>query len=251
MASELVFLDREKFLPVQDFVEEKEVVVLDLLKLAELQADDEAYELEDDPTTLDESYLKQFRRAIPVQLLERGVSEGTAKLFGVRTDVYGMRIVMPVRNIGGTLIGVIFRQIYDRPDTPKYWYHDFKRSKVLFGMYEQIDRLRSDDCPGVIVVEGPIDAMCLVGALPYASVAVLGSAISNWQAELLRLQCFGKEVIVIADGDEAGEDLVESCRRKLGWFVETSTVVLPNDEDPASLGADTILNLIEQKLPLR
>jgi DNA primase len=89
----------------------------------------------------------------------------------------------------------------------------------------------------VVVVEGFFD--CLkVSAAGFSCVALMGSAMSAAQAELLtrhfRVAC------LMLDGDEAGQDAAKDCVARLGRRVWVWAPPLPEGEQPDMLTTEEI-----------
>lgn len=79
----------------------------------------------------------------------------------------------------------------------------------------------------IIVVEGVFDAIAIDG------VGVLGSNINEQQADII--DSIGKEVIVVPDRDQAGEQLIDSAL-EYGWGVS-----FPNWHDDVKDVSDAVL----------
>jgi 5S rRNA maturation endonuclease (ribonuclease M5) len=98
------------------------------------------------------------------------------------------------------LIGYIGRAV-DPDVKPKYW------NKFDTGYVFNVDRQLAD-WKFVIVCEGPFDAMSVDG------VAVMSNQISEQQADII--DSLGREVIVVADRDQAGSKLLKDAQ-EYGW----------------------------------
>ena len=98
------------------------------------------------------------------------------------------------------IIGFVGRAI-DANVTPKYW-NRFDTGYV-FNINRQLPEWKF-----VIVCEGPFDAMSVDG------VAVMSNQISEQQADII--DSLGREVIVIADQDQAGSKLLQDAQ-EYGW----------------------------------
>ena len=109
------------------------------------------------------------------------------------------RVIIPMIWEGKT-IGYTARTFIDDVK-PKYYSH--YEPNFVFNTNNQLK-----DSKFVIVCEGPFDAMAIDG------VAVLGNECSEQQAEII--DGLGKEVIVVADRDKAGAQLLK-CAIEYGW----------------------------------
>lgn len=153
----------------------------------------------------------------PNWALERGFTFKTLGDWGCRlAEESGLEI--PVRDINNRIVGSITR----RPIAePKYMYSKgLPKKTILFGA----ERIK-EPVPFVCVVEGSLDAMWLYQH-GYNAVALLGSTISDGQAEILR-KLRTSELVICTDDDEAGKkagDAVKACIS--GGFV-VSYIQLP------------------------
>jgi len=111
------------------------------------------------------------------------------------------RVIVPCIWEGKT-IGYTARAFVDGVK-PKYYSH--YEPNFVFNVNNQLA-----DAKFVIVCEGPFDAMGIDG------VAILGNECSEQQADII--DSLGREVIVVADGDRAGDKLIDNAI-KYGWNV--------------------------------
>ncbi len=118
-------------------------------------------------------------------------------------DRFRNRIIFPIRNIRGEVIGFGGRALGDAqpkylntPETPL-----FKKSEVLYGLDLARDAIRSDN--RVIIVEGYVD---VITAHQYGFrnvVAPLGTALSK--AHINQLKRLTDQVYLALDADAAGQ----------------------------------------------
>lgn len=133
-------------------------------------------------------------------LLSRNISLTTAKRIGLQYDPDAKRIVFPVRDRKGVTYGYTGRAIDGNKQKIKD-YH-FRKSLFILGM-----ELWKEDQP-TILVEGLFAYAHLHEInkgkyFPYNIGAIMGSAISQEQADLLIT--FGMPVYCLLDGDKAGQ----------------------------------------------
>lgn len=133
----------------------------------------------------------------------------TIKAFDLGSDPLNDCVTIPVRTVGGDLIGIIKR--YLDPDAElRYRYpKGFKRSLNLFGSWlvEQ-----DPDAHTVVLVEGALDAITVWQA-GYPAMAVYGSSLSAAQVRLLKRLGIVR-VVLAFDNDAAGRKCAQSA---LGW----------------------------------
>jgi len=183
--------------------------------------------------------LQNIDRAHPY-LKERGVSEETAKKFGVgffpgKGSMHG-RIVIPIHNPKGELVAYAGRSI-DGTE-PRYKFPaGFHKSLELYNVH----RVREE--VSVVLVEGFFDCMKVTQA-GFPCSALMGSTMSNAQEEIIR-EHFA-HVVVVLDGDEAGrgasEGIVDRLRRAV---FQVNVVNLPDGVQPDQLSIDELHRLID------
>jgi DNA primase len=113
-------------------------------------------------------------------------------------------VTIPVEAPDGMLVGFVGRsvegkQFKNTPGLPK--------SKVLFNLH------RTKSSRQVYVVESSFDAIRL-DQVGIPAVATLGANVSNIQVDLL--QRYFNDIIVVADNDEAGGNMIDRLQQKLG-----------------------------------
>jgi DNA primase len=156
---------------------------------------------------------------------------------GKRYDRFRGRVMFPIRNARGQVIGFGARTLGDgepkylnSPETPV-----FRKGQELYGLYEAREAIRQSG--RAVVVEGYMDVIQLAQAGFAESVAALGTAITGAHvAALLRIT---DQVLFAFDGDEAGR---KAARRALEATLpviadtkRVSFVLMPDGEDPDSL----------------
>jgi DNA primase len=145
------------------------------------------------------------------------------------------RLVFPVRDPRGRIIGFGGRDLSGDPDTPKYVnspespvYH---KGSVLYGLDLARKALRGSPA---LLVEGYLDVVSLHGAGFAAAVAPLGTALTEEQARLLGRFSADRGVVVLFDGDSAGQTAALRSLLHLvnaGLAVRVATPPLGKDPD--------------------
>lgn len=150
-------------------------------------------------------------------------------------DNYRGRVIFPIHNQSGKVLGFGARLIKKNDKAPKYIntpeneiYH---KSRVLYGMYfarQAISQL--DEC---LLVEGYTDVISLHQAGVENVVASSGTALTVEQLRLIRK--FTQNLTIIYDGDSAG---IKAATRGLDLALEeglhVKLVLIPDNEDPDS-----------------
>ncbi len=150
-------------------------------------------------------------------------------------DFFKQRVIFPIHNVSGKVIGFAGRTIGNDKKSPKYINSPetilYNKSKCLFGLHLAKKAIR--DLDRCILVEGYTDAMALVQAGFENVVATSGTALTEDQAHLLRRYC--KNVTLLYDGDDAG---IKASIRGLDILIKedlnVSIAVIPDGDDPDS-----------------
>jgi DNA primase len=163
---------------------------------------------------------------------------------GRRYDKFRDRIMFPIRNARGQIIGFGGRVLdsgepkyLNSPETPV-----FRKGQELYGLFEA---KRNPGKPKeIIVVEGYLDVASLVQFGVENVVATLGTAMTN--DNIKRLTRLTDRVVFCFDGDRAGRAAawraMEAALPYGGGNVELKFLLLPEKDDPdtfvRSRGAD-------------
>lgn len=167
-------------------------------------------------------------------------------------DIYNDRIMFPLYNVSGQVVGFSGR-IYNDNGQNKYLNTKetdiFKKGEMLYHYHIAREECRLQK--SVIVMEGFMDVIraCTIGIKN--TVALMGTALTNNQFNLIKR--LSNNIILCLDGDEPGVHAMLSIGdHLLEQGVEVKVVVLPNDDDPDSFilknGKDRFVGLIENAL---
>jgi DNA primase len=181
---------------------------------------------------------------------------------GSPIDRFRGRLLWPIRDISGDVIGFGARKLREDEEGPKYLNTPetplYKKSHVLYGV-DQAKREIAKQRKAVIV-EGYTDVMaCHLAGVPTA-VATCGTAFGNDHVGVLRrllmdTDSFAGEIIFTFDGDQAGRAAAlrafESDQRFVG---RTFIAVSPDNLDPCDLrltkGDAAVRDLVARREPL-
>jgi len=173
-----------------------------------------------------------------------------------RYDRFRDRIMFPIRNVKGQVIGFGGRVLgggepkyLNSPETPL-----FNKGSELYGLFEA--RLAIRDAHSVLVVEGYMDVVALAQLGFPNAVATLGTACTPIHVQKLLRQT--DTVIFSFDGDAAGR---RAARRALDACLPHAAdnrtirfLFLPSEHDPDSYvreyGRDAFAEQIERAMPL-
>lgn len=170
----------------------------------------------------------------PEVLLKTGLVSQRAN--GEIIDNYRDRIIFPVHNVQGKILGFGARVIGKPPaNAPKYINTPeneiYVKSKILYGIYfsrQAIDRL--NEC---YLVEGYTDVISLYQAGVENVVSSGGTSLTTDQLRLIKK--YTNNLTIIYDGDAAG---IKAAMRGLDMAIEQGLnvhlVLIPDNEDPDS-----------------
>lgn len=150
-------------------------------------------------------------------------------------DIYRERVIFPIHNLTGKIIGFGARIIGKNDKAPKYINTPeneiYTKSKILYGSYfarQAIDK--ADEC---LLVEGYTDVISLSQSGIENVVASGGTSLTPDQLRLIKK--FTPNLTIIYDGDSAG---IKAALRGLDLALEEGLqvhlVLLPENEDPDS-----------------
>ena len=179
------------------------------------------------------------QKKIPLELMEQaGLMVKSDKRSGYY-DRFRNRLMFPIRDEAGRVIGFSGRAIVkdeksgkyvNSPETPL-----FHKSRVLFA----IDKARRAmaDSRVAIVCEGQIDAIRCHEAGLANVVASQGTALTSDHARMIRR--YADEVILVLDADAAGQKAaLKSSAAFIAEELSVRVASLPAGEDPDSLVRD-------------
>lgn len=192
------------------------------------------------------------------------VTAGLAKeaRSGNLIDRFRRRLVWPIRDLAGDVIGFGARKLFDDDDGPKYLNTPetplYKKSHVLYG----IDHAKREIARQgkAVIVEGYTDVMaCHLAGVPTA-VATCGTAFGADHIGVLRrllmdADTFAGEIIFTFDGDAAGQKAALRAFADDQRFVaQTFIAVGPDNMDPCELrlakGPTAVRDLVACREPL-
>ena len=151
------------------------------------------------------------------------------------------RVIFPIRDERGRTIAFGGRQLPGDDFGGKYINSSegvlFHKSKVLYGLDVARDQIRKPTCDTALVVEGYTDVLGLHHAGYKNVVATLGTALTGEHVGVLRR--FTNRIVLVLDGDRAGQDAAEKALQKLlAESVDLRVLTLPAGTDPADFVAE-------------
>ncbi|MCS0601384.1 DNA primase [Streptomyces sp. LP11] len=175
-------------------------------------------------------------------------------------DRFRGRLMWPIRDIGGEVVGFGARKLYESDNGPKYLNTPdtpiYKKSQVLYG----IDLAKKEIAKSsrAVVVEGYTDVMaCHLAGVPTA-IATCGTAFGGEHIKILRrllMDNGSARVIFTFDGDAAGQKAaLRAFEDDQKFAAETYIAIAPDGMDPCELrlakGDEAVADLVEPRTPL-
>ena len=148
-------------------------------------------------------------------------------------DRYHERVIFPIYNVGGRVVGFGGRTMRKADKIAKYINSPesiiYDKSRELYGLYQAKRAIARLDQS--IIVEGYLDVIAMHQVGIENVVATSGTALTENQIQLLRR--FSRNVLVLFDGDEAGvKAALRSIDMLLAEGMQIKLLVLPDGEDP-------------------
>ncbi|MFJ7048460.1 DNA primase [Streptomyces sp. NPDC101112] len=175
-------------------------------------------------------------------------------------DRFRGRLMWPIRDIGGDVVGFGARKLYEADNGPKYLNTPdtpiYRKSQVLYG----IDLAKKDIAKAsrAVVVEGYTDVMACHLAGVTTAIATCGTAFGGEHIKILRrllMDNGSARVIFTFDGDAAGQKAaLRAFEDDQKFAAETYIAIAPDGMDPCELrlakGDDAVAELVEPRTPL-
>lgn len=202
---------------------------------------------------LDEALLNGYTTQ---QLFDAGlvktIDENKGVVVSNLRDTFIERIVFPIYNVGGKVLGFGGRIIKKDTKAPKYLNSPetlvYEKRKELYGLHMSKNEIRITD--EVYLVEGYMDVVSLNQSGIGNVVAASGTAFTAEQARLIKR--FSHNITLLFDGDAAG---VSATLKHIGTLLEAGlnvkVALFPEGEDPDSFiqerGTNAFRVYVQQK----
>ncbi|CAM2964527.1 DNA primase [Skermania piniformis] len=178
-------------------------------------------------------------------------------------DNFRRRLLWPIRNLAGDVIGFGARRLYDDDPLPAKYLNTretmlYKKSQVMFGLHEAKREIAKGH--QAVVVEGYTDVMAMHLAGVKTAVASCGTAFGDEHLAVLRRLLLDDnfwrgEIVYTFDGDAAGRAAALKAfagEQKLAG--QTFIAVAPDGQDPCELrqsaGDAAVRDLVSRRVPL-
>lgn len=194
--------------------------------------------------------LMQNRKFSFPELVQSGLviqKEGTTHGY----DRFRERLMFPITDAEGNVIGFGARQLKDEPNQPKYINSPesplFSKRKTLYGLFENQRGIRLKG--EAVIVEGYMDVVGLYERGVENAVATMGTALTEEHA--FQLKALTRRVVTVFDPDSAGSD---AWHRSVHLFMTcglfAKDLSLPDGKDPDEFivaeGAEKFYKLCEK-----
>lgn len=177
----------------------------------------------------------------PVHLVEKAGLIKPRKEGAGYYDVFRDRLMIPIRDIQGRVIGFGGRTLTD--EQPKYLNSPetelFNKGKTLFALDQAKAGISQFD--QAVVVEGYFDAIALHAAGINHAVASLGTALSLEQVRLILRYTDSKQLVLNFDADKAGTNAAERAIGEIADLAYKGEVQLKILNIPDGKDADEYL----------
>jgi DNA primase len=175
-------------------------------------------------------------------------------------DRFRGRLMWPIRDISGDVVGFGARKLYESDNGPKYLNTPetgiYKKSQMLYGI--DLAKKEIAKTSTAVVVEGYTDVMACHLAGVTTAIATCGTAFGGDHIKILRRLLMDNataEVIFTFDGDAAGQKAaLRAFEDDQKFAAETSIAITPGGMDPCELrlaeGDGAVQKLVETRTPL-
>ncbi|MDJ0344656.1 DNA primase [Streptomyces sp. H10-C2] len=175
-------------------------------------------------------------------------------------DRFRGRLIWPIRDITGDVIGFGARKLREDDNGPKYLNTPetplYKKSHVLYGI--DLAKKEIAKTGKAVVVEGYTDVMACHLAGVTTAIATCGTAFAEDHIKILRrllMDNSSSHVVFTFDGDAAGQRAaLRAFEDDQKFAARTSIAISPGGMDPCELrladGDAAVRNLVEQSSPL-
>jgi DNA primase len=196
----------------------------------------------------------------PQELVTAGLSRESRS--GSLIDRFRRRLLWPIRELSGDVIGFGARKLFEEDDGPKYLNTPetpiYKKSHVLYGIEHAKREIARQG--RAVIVEGYTDVMACHLADVKTAVATCGTSFGADHIGVLRrllmdTDAVAGEIIFTFDGDAAGQKAALRAFEEDQRFVgRTFIAVSPDNMDPCDLrlakGDLAIRDLVARREPL-
>jgi len=199
------------------------------------------------PESILEEYYP-FGKPLPYKSwIEEGISYSTQMLYGIGFDMESKRVVMPMRNRFGKLVGVKGRIMKDEDDDRKYLYlHRFQNRYEWFNFHYAHPYILIDK--KVYIFEAEKSCMKSYSNGIFNTLAIGASEISEEQVQIVKQLGLDIEIVLCYDKGIKIGDIIEGMKMFQGRTVSAiydTDNILENKNSPIDQGVDVFNRLLE------
>lgn len=202
------------------------------------------------PKIYPEEILKQYERCGNLRFLKDHISLESQTKFEIMYNIETQRIVIPIRDIYGNLVGTKCRRNYDtdNPDDPKYLFElSCAKNLILYGAYQNYQYLMNAD---KILIGEAEKFTCACDSYGYNNaVSIMGNTLSSEQARQLlafnaKEYCFmldeGLDLNITFQNAKLLKEYAAMREIKISYFDWTQSLSLSSKESPADEGKEVL-----------
>ncbi len=183
------------------------------------------------PQESDSLYQHLKQKYEEIELLTVGLIRKTAS--GGYVDLFHDRIIFPIKNESGKVVGFSSRLYEDRENEPKYinspFTEIFTKGETIYNLDKAQPFIRSEK--RVVLYEGFMDVIASVKAGLKAAICSMGTQLTENQAHMIKR--YTDKVTLCYDGDTAGfEATAKAIKLLINEQLEVEIVLLPEGLDP-------------------
>lgn len=206
-------------------------------------------EIEPNPI-LPETVLDKFVMSPHLLFLKDGIDYDTQIEFEIGFDIHSERVIFPIRNVDGKIVGVKGRATR-REDENKYKYlpiYSYQKSREWFNLHRAIDHIRKSGV--VICFESEKSCMKAYGMEYFNTVSQQGSDVTRVQAEILKRISPDVRVILAYDKDKTPKEVKQMAQvfgryDNLYGIIDTKGL-LDEKQSPVDAGRDVFEKLLHE-----
>lgn len=203
----------------------------------------------------DENILDEYIKIPSRKFLNDNINLAAHTMFDIRFDINSQRIIIPIRNAYGELIGIKGRANWDiGEDESKYLYLvRCPMSTTLYGYCQNYEYLSGAD---ILVFEAEKSVMQCYSYGIRNAVAIGSNSLSNSQCKLL-LERNPSSIIFMLDVGLDFDNIKKNAEKILEYskmrdieikYWDTNMTLLPDKASPSDFGKDTLLEVINTEL---
>lgn len=208
--------------------------------------------------TYDESILEQYPKCGCLRFLESHISLESQMKFGIRYNVATQRILIPVYDVFGSLVGIKARRNYETDDEndPKYIYElPCSKAMLLYGAHENYRYLMNAD--RICIFESEKATLACDSYGYNSAVSIMGSSLSTEQAKILlgfnaKEYCFmldeGLDVSVTYNNAKLLKSYAAMRECKITFFDWRDSLCVGDKESPTDSGKENFYYILENEI---